>query len=99
MAKGPTTSFSGTTTHDFTRQNAEQVMQIANFGMNWMREMAEQNVNQSRVVLESLLMMTKKTLDNIDHQTSDLCHRSMSLAEETVGNTFDLAHRLVRARE
>ncbi len=70
-----------------------------NYGVNFMREIAEQNINQSKMLLHSLLTITKKVVDDIDQQSSDLRHRSMSLAEETFLNTFDFAQKVVRARE
>jgi hypothetical protein len=90
MAKGPSR---------FAGQNSEEAMQVTNYGMNWMREIAEQNLNQSRVLLEGLLTITRKAIDDIDHQSSEFRHRSMLLAEETLSNAFDFAHKAVRARE
>src|SRR6266851_5480719 len=46
-------------------------------GLNFMREIAEQNINQSKMLLHSLLTITKKVVDDIDQQSSDLRHRSM----------------------
>ena len=44
MAKGPTS---------IPEQNAERAMQAANFGMDWMRQITEESLNQSRVMLEA----------------------------------------------
>ena len=90
MAKGPSR---------FTGQNTEEAMQATNYGMNWMRELAEQNLNQSRVLLENLLTITRKAVDDMDHQSSELRHRSMLLAGETISNAFEFAQKAVRARE
>ena len=51
MAKNPT---------DFAQQNTERAVQATNYGMNWMREIAEQNLNQSKATLEGLLMITRR---------------------------------------
>src|SRR5437763_5664384 len=77
--------------------------------MNWMLEIAEQNLNQSKAALEGLLMITRKAVDGIDHtrkavdgidhQASVVRERSLLLAEETLSNTFDFAQKLVRMRE
>jgi len=90
MAKNPT---------DFAQQNTERAVQATNYGMNWMREIAEQNLNQSKAALEGLLMITRKAVDDIDHQASVVRERSLLLAEETLSNTFDFAQKLVRMRE
>jgi hypothetical protein len=90
MAKNPT---------DFAQQNTERAVQATNYGMNWMREIAEQNLNQSKAALEGLLMITRKAVDDIDHQASVVRERSLLLAEETLSNTLDFAQKLVRMRE
>ena len=46
MAKGPTS---------IPEQNAERAMQAANFGMDWMRQITEESLNQSRVMFEGFL--------------------------------------------
>ena len=86
MAKNPT---------DFAQQNTERVVQVTNYGMNRMLEMAEQNLNQSKAALEGLLMITRKAVDGIDHQASLIRERSMFLAEETLSNAFDFAQKLM----
>ena len=80
-------------------KNTERAVQATNYGMNWMREIAEQNLNQSKAALEGLLMITRKAVDDIDHQASVVRERSLLLAEETLSNTFDFAQKLVRMRE
>jgi hypothetical protein len=90
MAKGPT---------DFAQQHTERAVQVTNYGMNWMREITEQNLNQSKAALDGLLMVTRKAADGIDQQACALRERSLSLAEETLSNTFDFAQKLVRMKE
>jgi hypothetical protein len=90
MARNPT---------DFAHQNAERAVQATSYGMNWMREIAEQNLNQSKATVESFLTITRKALDGLDQQASAVRERSMALAEETFQNTFDFAQKLARLRE
>jgi hypothetical protein len=90
MARNPT---------DFAHQNAERAVQATNYGMNWMREIAEQNLNQSKVAVESFLTITRKAIDGLDQQASAIRERSMALADETFQNTFDFAQKVVRLRE
>ena len=91
MAKGPTMKF--------PEPNAERAMQVANYGMDSMREMTEQNLNQSKALFEGILTTTRKTVENIDQQAREIRERSMSLAAETLSTTFDFAHNIVHARE
>jgi hypothetical protein len=90
MAKGP---------GEFAQQNTERAVQATNYGMNWMREIAEQNLTQSKAALEGLLMITRKAVDGMDEQASAIRERSMFLAEETLANTFDFVQKLVRIKE
>jgi hypothetical protein len=90
MAKGPT---------EFAQQNTDRAMQVTSYGMNWMREIAEQNLKQSKGTLEGLLMITRQAVDGIDHQASVIRERSMFLAEETLSNTFDFVQKMLRMRE
>jgi hypothetical protein len=91
MAKGPTTSF--------PEQNAEHAMQVADYGMDWMRDITEQGLNQSRAIVEGFLATARKAADSIDHHACEIRERSMSLAAEAVSNTFNFAHKAARVRE
>jgi hypothetical protein len=90
MAKGTT---------DFAQQNTERAVQATNYSMNWMREIAEQNLTQSKAASEGFLMITRKAVDGMDHQWSVICKSSMLFAEQTLSNTFDFAYKLARMRE
>jgi hypothetical protein len=89
MAKRPT---------DFAQQT-ERAIEVTNYGMNWMREIAERNFSQSKAAFEDLFTITRKTVDGIDHQASVIREHSMSLMEETLSNSFDFAHKLLHMRE
>ncbi len=90
MAKRPT---------DFAQQNTERAFEVTSYSLNWMREMAERNLNQSKAALEDLLTMTRKAVDDMDHQAAVIREHSISLMEETLSNTFDFAHKLVQMKE
>ena len=90
MAKG---------TSDFANQNAEKAVQATSFGMNRMREIAEQNLDQSKAAMDGFLMIARKALDGVDQQASVICKTSMLFAEQTLSNTFDFAHKLLRMKE
>ena len=79
---------------DFAQQNTEQAMQAT----NWMRAIAEQNLNQSRAAYEGLLTIARNAVGGVDQQAAFI-RDSMTFAEETLANTFDFAHKLVRMKE
>ena len=82
MAKGTT---------DFARRTTEQAVQTT----DWMRAIAEQNLNQSKAAFESLLTIARNAASGVDQQAAFI-RDSMLFAEETLENTFDFAHKLVR---
>jgi len=77
---------------DFARQNTEQAT-------DWIRAIAEQNLDQSRAAFEGLLKVARSAVREVDQQTAAICEHSISLADETLANTFDFAHKLVRMKE
>jgi hypothetical protein len=80
---------------DFAQQNTERAMEAT----NWMRAIAEQNLNQSKAAFEGLLAITRNAVRGVDQQTTAICEHSLSLAEETLSNTFDFANRLVHMKD
>jgi hypothetical protein len=82
-------------TMDFAQQNTEHAVQAA----NWMCAIAEQNINQSKAAFESLLTIGRNAVRDVDHQAAVIREHSMLFAEETLSNTFDFAHKLVRMKE
>jgi hypothetical protein len=84
---------------DFAERNTERAVQATNYGMDWVREVAGQNFDQSKASVEALVIATRKTVDALDQQTSAILGRSMSAAEETLSNTFDFLHKLVRMKD
>jgi hypothetical protein len=79
-------------TMDFAQQNTERAT-------DWMRAIAEQNLNQSRAAFEGLLSVARNAVRDVDQQTAAICEHSMTFAEETLSNTFDFAHKLMRMKE
>src|SRR5437773_11911626 len=90
MAKRPT---------DFAQQNTERAIEVTNYSLNWMREIAERNLSQSRAALEDFLTITRKAADGMDHQGNVLRERSLSFMEETLSNSFDFPERLLHMRD
>jgi hypothetical protein len=84
---------------EFTQRQTDRAMEAADYGMNWLRDVTEQNLRQSKAMFEGLFATVQKTADTFDQQSSELRERSLSLAAETLSNSFDFAHRVVRVRE
>jgi hypothetical protein len=82
-------------TTDFAQQNTERAMQAT----NWMRAIAEQNLNQSKAAFEGLLMIVRNAVRSADRESSPICEQSLAAAEQTLSNAFDFAHKVIRIKE
>ena len=84
---------------DFAEHNTQRAVQATNYGMSWLREIADQNLNQSKAAVDSWLTMTRKAVEALDQQAFAIREQSMVVAEETLSNTFDFLHRLSRMKD
>jgi hypothetical protein len=84
---------------EFTQQTTEFAMLAASMGMNWFRQIAEQNIKQSRQSVDELGKVTRRMIDDFGNHGSAICEHSMSIAEETMSNTFDCGFKMLRVRE
>ena len=82
-------------TMDFTWQNTERAVQAT----NWMRAIAEQNLNQSKAAFEGLLTIARNAVPSGDRKSSAICEHSIAAAEQTLSNAFDFAHKVIRIKE
>jgi len=73
MAKGPTatTGMTNENIREFAEQNTERAKQAADSGMNWMREVAEQGVRQSKAVFDGVINSAQATADIFDQQATE----------------------------
>jgi hypothetical protein len=81
-------------TTDFARETTEQAAQAT----DWIRAIAEQNLKQSKAAFDGLLTIARNAVSGVDQQAAFM-RDSMLFAEETLKNTFDFAHKLVRMKE
>ena len=80
-------------------QNAERAKQAANYGMDWMRQLMEESLNQTRAIFDGFLTTARKTADSFDQQAAEVRERSMSMATDTLSNSMDFAHRALKVRQ
>ena len=77
-------------TMDFAQQNTERAVQAT----NWVRAIAEQNLNQSKAAFEGLLTIARNAVPSVHRQSSAICEHSIAAAEQTLSNAFDFAHKV-----
>jgi len=73
---------------EFTQQSSERAIQAASLGMNWARELTEQSLNQSRLLLDGMFKVTRKMSEELEDQASAIREHSISLTAKTLSNTF-----------
>ena len=79
-------------TMHFAQQNTEQAT-------NWVREIAEQNLNQSKAAIEGFLTIARNAARSIDRQSSATCEHSIAVAEQMLSNAFVCARKVIHVRE
>ena len=50
-------------TTDFAQQNTERAMEMTVYGMDWIRELTERNLDQTKAAVESLLTIMSSAFD------------------------------------
>jgi phasin len=81
--------------------------QIPNFEVPAeMRDFAEKSVEQARKAIDGFMGAAQRTVDTFDTSSNtmqssakDMTRRTLSYAEQNIAAAFDLAQRLVRARD
>jgi hypothetical protein len=84
---------------DFAEHNTQRAVEATNYGLSWLREIAEQNLNQSKAAADSWLTVTRKAVEALDQQASAIREQSVVVADETLSSTFDFLHRLYRMKD
>jgi hypothetical protein len=82
-------------TMHFAQQNTEQAVQAT----NWVREIAEQNLNQSKAALEGFLTIARNAARSIDRQSSAICEHSIAVAEQMLSDAFVCARKVIHVKE
>jgi len=67
--------------------------------MDWMRQLMEESLNQTRAIFDGFLTTARKTADSFDQQAAEVRERSMSMATDTLSNSMDFAHRALKVRQ
>jgi hypothetical protein len=98
MAKVPE-ELAQQTTERAIQQTTERAIEATNFGVNWVREIAEQSLDHTKGAVESFLTVSRRAVDGLHQQGSFIREQSMFLAEKTLSNTIDFGNKLLRVKE
>ena len=83
----------------FVQQNAERMIESANFGLTWTREFAEQTLNQSKAALDGFLKASNKIAKTFEGQSSAIREHTTVLTEKALSNSVDFGQKCLRAKE
>ncbi len=71
-----------------------------------MRQMAEQSVEQARKAFDGFIAAAQQAVSTLEGQAAvaqagakDVGRKAMTFAEQNVANSFEFAHKLVRAKD
>ncbi len=81
------------------RTDFARTMNVANFGANWMTEVAEHSLQQSMAAVDGILNIVRRAADGFNQQATAMREQSIAVAEETLGNTAEFGTRIVRLRD
>src|SRR5262245_42713481 len=84
---------------DFVERNTERAAQATNYGFDWLRDVTEHHLHQSKVAADTLLTLTRRAGDVLGEQASTMRERSMEVAEASISNTFDCLQKLARVKD
>lgn len=84
---------------EMVHQTTQRAVEATNFGMNWMREMTERQIGQTKGAVESLMGATRRAVDGFNQQGSAIHQHSLLLAEKTLSNSLEFGNKVVRAKE
>src|SRR5262245_6923542 len=83
----------------FAQQNAERMIESANFGLTWTREFAEQTLNQSKAALDAFLKASNRIAKTFEGQSSAVREQTTILTEKALSNSVDFGQKFLRAKE
>ncbi len=95
MAKNPMSSMSGEPVRDLAAVGAAL---RASYGTDWMRQLTQNGLEQSKAIFETFLSSARSSAGTIDQQALEIRERSLALASQSLSSGFDFASRILHAR-
>jgi hypothetical protein len=81
------------------QENTQRATEAATSGMNWMTEIAERNLEQTRALVENLLTIANRMAEACGQQAAAVREHSMKLAEATSRHSFEFGKKIARIRD
>ena len=82
----------------FAHNNTQRTINAASFGVDWMAEIVEHNLKQSRAAFDSAMTLCARMADAIGEQTTTIREHSVHFTRQSVAHTFDVADKIVRVK-
>jgi len=84
---------------EFGEQSSEHALSATDFDVKWVREIAEQSLNQTRITLIGFWKIGKDITDHLEKQSSAVRNHTATLAEKSLLNTLEFGQKWLCATE
>jgi hypothetical protein len=84
---------------EFAERNTERALHATTYSLDWVRDIAEHYLHQSKAATKTLLVLTRKTGDALEEQGCAMRERSMAAMEESISNAFEFLQKLARVKD
>ena len=81
------------------KQQREQAMHMANNGMDWVRHVTEESLEQTASMLDRFISGAGRAADAFDRQAAEIRDRSLLIARETLTNSMEFAQQAMHVRQ
>jgi hypothetical protein len=82
-----------------SKQRAEEAMHMANNGMDWVRQVTEEGLEQTVSMLDRFISGVGRAADAFDRQSAEVRDRSLLIARETLTNSMEFVHQAMHVRQ
>ena len=74
-------------------------MHMANNGMDWVRQVTEEGLEQTASMLDRFISGVGRAADTFDRQAAEVRDRSLLIARETLTNSMEFAQQAMHVRQ
>jgi len=80
-------------------QSAQEGIQIASNGLDWLRQVTDDGLEQMMSMLDRSISGIGRAADTFDRQAAEVRDRSLQIARETLSNSMEFAHQAMHVRQ
>jgi phasin family protein len=81
------------------KQRAEDAMHVASNGIDWVRQVTNECLEQTASMLDRFISGVGQASDAFDRQAAEVRDRSLLIAKETLTNSMEFAQRVTHVKQ